>query len=199
MKKKDMKHALAVKTTLRRKAPRFTRQDAHKKKRLGWTWRKAKGLQSKVRLRLKHHKRVVKTGYGTPVLVKNSTVKGVFPVRVYNENEVSKLKQGQGAIIAAGTSIKTKMAIIDACAKAGLPVMNINQEKFRTAFEKFVQDKKEKKEKTSAEHSEKKPKQAKHEKEDGSAQHTNAHPEGNHHESAKVENEAKETKNHKGE
>ena len=150
MKKNDMKHALAVKATLRSKAPRFTRQDAHKKKRLGWAWRKAKGLQSKVRLRLKHHKRVVKTGYGTPSLVKNANAKGMFPVVVCNETDVSKLTASQGAIISAGTSIRTKMALIDACAKAGTPVLNLSMEKFKAKFEKFMHSKKEKKEKSSS-------------------------------------------------
>ena len=40
--------------------PNFTRSDAHKKKRLGKSWRKPKGLQSKRSLQKKGFKKVNK-------------------------------------------------------------------------------------------------------------------------------------------
>jgi len=133
------KRALQLRRIFRKAKPHFTRQDLHKKSRLEEKWRKPKGLQSKMRQRLKHHKRVVKVGYKAPALARHYHRSGVLPVLVANRQEAEHLTKGQGAIIARTTGIRTKIEIIDTCEKAGIPVVNLNIMKFRTAI-KQMQD-----------------------------------------------------------
>ena len=51
---------------MKKKKPKFIRQDAHKKGRLAKKWRKPKGLQSKMRLCKKGYRKRISKGYKSP-------------------------------------------------------------------------------------------------------------------------------------
>ena len=61
-----IKELLDKRKALKKKKPVFTRQDAHKKKKVGWKWRKPKGSDSKMRVGKKGYKRSVRPGWGSP-------------------------------------------------------------------------------------------------------------------------------------
>ena len=125
-----VKEALALRKIFRKRKPTFTPQDMHKKPRVKAAWRKPVGLHSKMRLRLKHHKRVVKVGYKAPALVRGYHASGVFPQIVANLTDVSSLKSGEGAIISRTTGTRMKLAIIESLQKKGIPILNFNADKF---------------------------------------------------------------------
>jgi large subunit ribosomal protein L32e len=133
----DVKKALELRKIFRKRKPVFSRQDSTKKPKLGDKWRKPKGLQSKMRQRLKHHKRVVKVGYKAPALIRGYHKSGFKEVLVATLQEIEALKQDEGAIIAGSTSIRTKQILIAACQKKNVPVLNINID----SFNKRIQEK----------------------------------------------------------
>ena len=69
---KDLEHRSVIK----KKKPNFIRQDAHKKKRVGTSWRRAKGIQSKVRLNKRGYVKSVSQGYRSPKSVRGTTPSG---------------------------------------------------------------------------------------------------------------------------
>ena len=59
----SIKELLELRKQIKNKKPDFIRQDAHKKKKLGKKWRKARGLHSKIRLKLRGRGKFVSNGY----------------------------------------------------------------------------------------------------------------------------------------
>ena len=105
---------LKARRKLKAKKPDFIRQDSHKKARLSSSWRRAKGLQSKVRYGMKGYRRAVSVGYGSPAAVKGLSREGLLPVIVNNISELVKIKEGQAAIIASEGALSSLNAVIPA-------------------------------------------------------------------------------------
>jgi large subunit ribosomal protein L32e len=91
---------------LKRKKPKFLRQDSHKMMKLGkgikkkQKWRAAKGRQSKIRLHRKGHAQRPRIGWGSAQEVRN-LVSGVGIVRIENIKSLESVKKGEGIIIAS--------------------------------------------------------------------------------------------------
>lgn len=90
---------------VRRKKPSFFRKDWNKRISLGRTvkkkrkWRAAKGRDNKMRLRERGYAQRPSIGWGSNKKIRNQ-VGGEKAVRVENVNQLKKLKQGVGIIIA---------------------------------------------------------------------------------------------------
>ena len=138
MTQSELQKALGERATFKKRKPSFSRQDAHKKKRLGWAWRKPKGLQSKMRLRLKHHKRVVKIGYKSPQLAHGYSPQGFMPRHIETLVQVALLQKGDGAIIARTTSLRTKLILIKACEEKGIPILNVNVSRLKAEEDRLA-------------------------------------------------------------
>ena len=105
----------AEKARMKRKQPSFTRQDNHKK-RLASGWRRPRGLQSKMRLRHKGYKRVVKVGYGSPVALRH-TYQGKQVIHVATLSDVAHLPKECAVILAGTLGLKKRKAILEAIPK----------------------------------------------------------------------------------
>lgn len=77
--------------SFRRRTPKFTRPEAWRLKRLGEAWRKPKGLDNKMRLRIKGHPPIVGIGYGTSKDVRGLHPSGFEEVLVHNVKELEKI------------------------------------------------------------------------------------------------------------
>ena len=86
-----MKELLALRKKLKKKKPKFYSQEYHKKIRLGKRWRKPRGTDSKVRLKLKGHVNRVSVGYGSPRKVRGLTRDGLNTLNLKGETRVLKL------------------------------------------------------------------------------------------------------------
>ena len=79
-------------------AARFLRTDSHKYSKLGvrrkkkQKYRKAKGIDNKIRLKMKGHLRNVSVGFRTEKMNRGS-VHGLKPVLVYNVEDLINLKE----------------------------------------------------------------------------------------------------------
>ncbi len=113
------------------KKPYFIRQDHLKhKRRVGESWRKPKGLQSKVKLRKAGHESMPEPGWGTPALVRHLTSDGLMPIVVHRPEDLALLNKTQhGAVIGSSVGMRKRVAIIEAAQKAGITITNLKDPK----------------------------------------------------------------------
>ena len=144
----NLKNLLNLRKKLKKKKPKFLRQDAHKKKKLKKCWRSPKGRHSKMRLKKKGYRKQPSIGYSSPKKVRNLHPSGLEPVFVANINELNKIKEGQGIILSKKLGNKKKLEIIKKIQELKLPLLNLKPEeyvkKIQENLEKRKQRKKEK-------------------------------------------------------
>jgi len=107
---------------------RFLRTDTRRflkfgKRKKSWrTWRKAKGIHSKIRKRRAGYPSRPSIGYATPR--KNAgLVKGLKPVLVHNVEELKKADK-KSIVILARVGAKKKLEILKLAQEMKLPVLN---------------------------------------------------------------------------
>ncbi len=131
------------------KRPSFFRQDSKKRKKVSPSWRRPKGIQSKQRLKRKGHPHPIEIGYRSPKQVRGANKTGLFPAMAANPDDVSKADPKiQGIIIRKGVGLAKKMAIIEAAARKGIPVLNVKMEKLQQKKERMLQEKQQEKKPT---------------------------------------------------
>jgi large subunit ribosomal protein L32e len=114
---------LKVRTRQKSKKPEFNFHDSHKKKRLGTSWRKPRGLHNKLRQQVAAKGKLVRVGYGSPKAVRGFHPCGLPEMLV---NNVAELEKAQGAAvrIASGVGMKKRQEIQTKAAAAGIKVLN---------------------------------------------------------------------------
>ncbi|MEM4282348.1 MAG: eL32 family ribosomal protein [Candidatus Woesearchaeota archaeon] len=123
--KDGLKGLLQLRAQIKSKKPEFVRQDFGKKLRLAKTWRKPKGLHSKLRHHIKGQGRKPEPGWGSP-----SEVKGLqndlIPVLVHNIQEIDRLEpKRHGAVIASSVGIKKKIEIVKVALQRNITLLNL--------------------------------------------------------------------------
>ena len=114
---------LRVRTRQKSKKPEFNCHDSHKKKRLGTSWRKPRGLHNKLRQQVAAKGKLVRPGYGSPKAVRGYHPCGLPEVLVNNVAELEKAK-GFAVRIAAAVGKKKRLEIEAKASEAGLKVLN---------------------------------------------------------------------------
>jgi len=104
---------------------RFKRQGWWRFKRLDESWRKPKGIDSKMRLKLKGKPPLVSIGYRTPRSERNLHPCGLSEVLVHNLKELEKVDPSKQAIrIASTVGRRLRMQILKAASERGIKVLN---------------------------------------------------------------------------
>lgn len=103
---------LGVRKGMKDKKPEFERQDSNIFKQFRGTWRRPKGIHSKLRRGFKGHKASPSIGYAGPNLVKGLTKTGLVPVVISNPKEVDKLSQDYAIIVSHGVGTKKRLQIL---------------------------------------------------------------------------------------
>lgn len=149
MSAEKLKRMLELKEAIKKKRPKFVRQDSHKKAKLKPNWRKPRGLQSKMRLQKKGYRRIVKVGWRSPALVRGLNRYGLKEVLVNNVDEIKRLNpEEEAAVIASGTGTKKRINILKAAISMKIKVMNIDDpESYIKEVEKEIKERKEEKQK----------------------------------------------------
>ena len=147
------KELLELRRKIKKKKPDFIRQCANKKKRLGKKYRRAKGIDSKMRLKLKGHLRNISKGYKSPKAVRGLSREGLIQVRISSLNDLKNIdKEKQGIIIASSVGLKKKIEIIKKAKKQGIKILNIKDpDAYLKKIEEMLKEKREKKEKEKEE------------------------------------------------
>ena len=156
------KHILDL-LKVRKKKPKFIMQDSHKKKRLKKKWRKPKGLDSKVRYKMRGYRRKVSVGYKTPEVIFGLNKDGLKGVLVESLKDLDKIKQdSEAAIISRKLGTKKKVEVIKQAKNKSIKIINIKdvdsyikkieeRKKRKRELKKKKEEKKEKKKLTKKE------------------------------------------------
>lgn len=144
-----MKNLLELRKKLKRKKPKFLRQDAHRVKKLAKKWRLPKGIHSKMRLKLRSYRKQPSIGYSSPKSVRGLDSKGREEKIIWNTTELEKIDKSYAIIIGSTVGTKKRIEILKKAQEKNLYVKNVkNIEEFiKQAEEKINKRKEEGKEK----------------------------------------------------
>ncbi|MBS3107741.1 50S ribosomal protein L32e [Candidatus Woesearchaeota archaeon] len=135
---------LQLRNRMKRRKPRFMRQQGEFSKRVGIKWREPKGGQSKMRLKKAGKRRVPSIGFGSPKKVRGLHSTGLRRVRIANINELRRMNPKEElAVLLMGMGMKKKIQLLDEAKKLGIKILNIkNEELFRKKVEERIKKKK---------------------------------------------------------
>ena len=114
---------LRVRTRQKSKKPEFNFHDSHKKKKLGTSWRKPRGLHNKLRQHIAAKGRVVQPGFGSPKAVRGYHPSGMAEIRVNNVAELAAAQRCE-VQIASAVGMKKRLDIQAKAAEMGLKILN---------------------------------------------------------------------------
>jgi len=117
--------ALALRMRLKRKRPKFERQESWRKKRISKVWRKPDGIDSKARRRAKGWIHLVEIGYRGPRKVRNLHPSGYEEVMVRNVDDLAKINpETQAARVAHTVGMKKRAEIYLRAGERHIYVLN---------------------------------------------------------------------------
>lgn len=117
------KRLLNVRSRQKAKKPEFNRHDAHKKKRLSLSWRKPRGLHSKLRQQVSAKGKLVRPGFGSPKAVRGFHPSGFPEILVSNVADLAKA-EGRVVRIASAVGQKKRLEIQAKASEMNLKVLN---------------------------------------------------------------------------
>ena len=121
----DVKELLKLREEIASRRPEFVRQESWRYKRVKPSWRKPKGIDSKMRLCVKGWPKIVKVGYRGPAAVRGLHPSGFREKLVHNVAELERLNpQTDAARIASTVGAKKRMEILVRAKELGIKVLN---------------------------------------------------------------------------
>jgi large subunit ribosomal protein L32e len=137
---------MKVKATLKKRQPKFIRQDAHKHKRVKQVWRAPKGLHSKMKDSRKGYRAKLQGGYQTPKDVRGLDKHGLKPTIVAGVATLAKMDpKVHSIILQGGLGGRKKLAVLEEAAKKKFIVLNAKADAadaIKDRLKKQVADKK---------------------------------------------------------
>ncbi|GEM_PF-274747 len=121
----DVQAALRERAYRKKRMPHFRRQEWFRYKRLGTSWRRPRGLQSKMRRHFKYRPNVVSIGYGTNRLARNLHPSGFEEVLVYRPLDLEGMDPTlQAARIGHSVGSRKREMIEKRAKELGIRVLN---------------------------------------------------------------------------
>ncbi len=166
----DINNLLKVRRNVKVKKPAFIRQDIQKKKRLKKKWRRPKGIQSKIRLNKRGHRKQVEIGYKSPKEVHGMHPLGLKIILVNSYNDINNINtEKEGVIISGTVGMKKKINLMKKIMEKKITILNIkNPEEYLKKVEDILAKKKgEKRKRKEVKEKKTKEKEKKAEKKEG--------------------------------
>lgn len=119
---------LKVRKQIKKRKPTFRRQQSNQfaKFKNDDAWRRPKGLQSKMRLKRKGHRKMPTIGFKSPKAVRGLNAAGLEEVIVLNVEGLNSIdKNTQIAVIGRTVGARKKIAILEAAKSAKLAIANV--------------------------------------------------------------------------
>jgi large subunit ribosomal protein L32e len=143
--------ALELRERVKKKKPSFVRQESWRYKRLSESWRRPRGLDNKMRRKIKGWPPTVNVGYRGPKVARGLHPSGYKEVLAYNTKDLEEIDPKTQAIRIAHTVGKRKRAkILVEARKRKITILNLKEVK-EVVEEKELTEEKEKEEKLKAE------------------------------------------------
>ena len=122
---KDTTEALAKRAVISGRRPAFKRQEWFRYSKLGESWRRPKGIHSKMKRNLKRRPPVVDIGFRGPAEVRGLHPSGFEEVLVYNVEGLEGIDPKSQAVRIGGTvGTKKRIVIQDRADELGIRVLN---------------------------------------------------------------------------
>ncbi|MFX1474050.1 MAG: 50S ribosomal protein L32e [Promethearchaeota archaeon] len=122
---KKLKQVLRRKRQGKARMPRFVRPESWRYKRLDTGWRRARGIDSKIRRKHKGFPVMPSIGYRSPSKLRNLHPSGLEEVLVYNVHQLEGLHPKFKAVrIARRVGDRKRLDILDRADELGLHVLN---------------------------------------------------------------------------
>ncbi len=116
---------LKLREEMNRRRPEFIRQESWRYVRVKESWRRPRGIDSKMRLKKKGKPPLVSIGYRNPRLVRGLHPTGFREVIVYNVKDLEKVDPDKEAIrIAGSVGRRKRIEIIEKADELGIVVLN---------------------------------------------------------------------------
>lgn len=116
---------LKLREEMNRRRPEFIRQESWRYVRVKESWRRPRGIDSKMRLKKKGKPPLVSIGYRNPKLVRGLHPTGFKEVLVHNVKDLEKVNPDREAVRIAGTVGRRKrIEIIQKADELGIVVLN---------------------------------------------------------------------------
>lgn len=136
--------ALKIRARLKKKKPDFVRQESWRYNRLKENWRKPKGIDNKMRRKIKGWPPTVNVGYRGPKAARGLHPSGYEEVLVHNIDELKKVNPKTQAVrIAHTVGRKARLQILAEARKKKITVLNVGVKEEKKA-EKEAKEEKEK-------------------------------------------------------
>ena len=163
MKKQDtatMDKALQLRDRVKKSKPKFVRQESWRLKRLKENWRRPRGLDNKMRRKIKGWPPTVNTGYRGPKVSRDLHPSGYREVMVFNLNDLKGINpETQAARIAHAVGNRKRTKILIEARKKKITILNLKEVKEVAKKEEEEElETEEKEEETEEELKEEKPK-----------------------------------------
>ena len=119
------KDLVALREKVKSKKPDFVRQESWRYVRVKESWRKPRGMDSKMRLQKKGWPAIVKVGYRGPAVARGLHPSGFREVLVHNVEELERLNPATDAArIARTVGLKKRLEIMERARELGIYVLN---------------------------------------------------------------------------
>ncbi len=121
----EIKRLLELRKEMARRRPEFIRQESWRYKRIKPSWRRPRGIDSKMRMEVKGWPKRVKVGYRGPKAVRGLHPSGYKEVLVHNIKELEKLDpETEAARIAHTVGARKRKEILERAKELGIKVLN---------------------------------------------------------------------------
>jgi large subunit ribosomal protein L32e len=135
------RRALRLREILKHKRPDFVRQESWRYKRIKENWRRPRGLDSKMRRKIKGWPKSPEAGYRGPKAARGLHPSGYEEVLVYNPDDLEKVDPQKQAIrIAHTVGAKKRMEIIAKATSKGVKILNPKEIELEVEEEKEIEE-----------------------------------------------------------